>query len=105
MNVLKAVQEVEDTYRLGVYLRVPDSKQQEIISHFSSEPQRKKQLIKYWMERDLLASWRALIVSLDEMREKKAADAIRHLAEPVTGRTDIVYAQCIYSGSVKASML
>ena len=104
MNVLKAVQEVENTDRLGSYLNIPDSKRQEISIHFSSEPQQKKQLIKYWMERDPLASWRTLIVSLDGMREKKAADAIRHLAEPVTGRTDIVY---VSRGSVQkhAAML
>ena len=85
MNVLRAVQEVEDTDGLGVWLCVPRSKQGEIYSQFSSVPQRKKQIIKYWMETDPLASWRSVIVVLDWMGEKKAADAIRHMAEPVTG--------------------
>ena len=85
MNVLRAVQEVEDTDHLGDWLRVPLSKQKEINSQFSSVPQRRKQMIKYWMETDPLASWRSVIVTLDGMGEKKAADAIRHMAEPVTG--------------------
>ena len=90
MNVLRAVQEV-DTDRLRAWLRVPESKREEIDSQFSSVPQQRKQMIKYWMETDPLASWRSLIVALDwivtldGMRAKKAPDAIRHMAEPVTG--------------------
>ena len=89
MNVLRAVQEVEYTDHLGICLSVPLSKREEINSQFSSVPHKKKQMIKYWMETDPLASWRRVIVALDGMREKKAADAIRHMAEPVTGT-------CIY---------
>ena len=90
MNVLRAIQEVENTddlgyWLLGGYLSVPESKREEIDSQFSSVPQRRKQIIKYWMETDPLASWRRVIVALDGMGEKKAADAIRHMAEPVTG--------------------
>ena len=85
INVLKAVQEVEDTNSLGIYLRVPESKQQEIFAQFSSVPQQRKSLIQYWMERDPEASWRGLIVALDDMEEKTVADKLRHLAEPVTG--------------------
>ena len=85
MNVLRAVQEVENADLLGYYLNVPESKRKEIDSQFSNVPQRRKQMIKYWMETDPLASWRSVIVTLDEMGEKKAADAIRHMAEPVTG--------------------
>ena len=84
MNVLRAVQEV-DTDRLGLCLSVPQSKREEINSQFLSVPQRRKQMIKYWMETDPLASWRSVIVALDWKGEKKAADAIRHMAEPVTG--------------------
>ena len=91
MNVLRAVEEVEDINGLGICLNVPVLKRQEIYSQFSSRSQQKKLFIKYWIERDPVASWRGLIVALDEMREKKAADAIRHLAEPVTGRTCTLY--------------
>ena len=85
-NVQKAVQDVKDTDRLGYWLGVPDSKRHEIESQFQSVPQRVKAYINYFMEHDPVASWRAVIVALDVMREKKAADAIRHLAEPVTSR-------------------
>ena len=85
MNVLKAVQEVEDTDKLGRYLRVPESKRQDIFAQFSSVPQQRKSLIQYWMEQDPEASWRGLILALDKMKEKTVADKLRHLAEPVTG--------------------
>ena len=85
-NVQRAVREVEDTYRLGRYLGVPDSKRDEIKSQFSSVPQQVKAYINYFIEHDPAASWRAVISALDGLGEKKAADAIRHLAEPVTGR-------------------
>ena len=91
MNVLRAVREVESTndlerYGLGDRLRVPESKRREIASQFSSVPQRRKALINYFIDHDPVASWRAVIVVLDAMREKRVADELRYLAEPVTGR-------------------
>ena len=85
-NVQRAVREVKNTDRLGICLGVPPLKRDEIKKQFSSVPQRVKAYINYFMEHDPVASWRAVIVALDEMGEKEAADAIRHLAEPVTGR-------------------
>ena len=85
-NVQRAVREVKDTDSLGLWLGVPASKRAEIKKQFSSVPQQVKAYINYFMEHDPVASWRAIIVALDAMEEKKAADAIRHLAEPVTGR-------------------
>ena len=85
MNVLKAVQEVKDTDRLGDCLHIPESKRQEVYGWFSSVAEQRKSLIQYWMERDPEASWRGLIVALDRMREKTVANKLRHLAEPVTG--------------------
>jgi hypothetical protein len=85
-NVQRAVREVKDTDSLGAYLGVPGLKRYEIKRQFSSVPQQVKAYINYFMEHDPVASWRAVIVALDRMREKEAADAIRHLAEPVTGR-------------------
>ena len=88
-NVQRAVREVKDTAkntdRLGIYLGVPTLKRDEIKRQFSSVPQQVKAYINYFMEHDPVASWRAVIVALDKMREE-AADAIRHLAEPITGR-------------------
>ena len=71
-NVQQAVQEVKDTNNLAACLCVPES--------------RRGAYIKYFIENDPVASWRAVMVALDGMGEKEAADAIRHLAEPVTGR-------------------
>ena len=85
-NVLRAVREVKDTDELAHCLALPDSKRDEIKRQFSSVPQQVKAYINYFMEHDPEASWREVIITLDWMREKEAADAIRHLAEPVTGR-------------------
>ena len=88
-NVLRAVWTVKNTDGLGICLGVPLSKQAEINRQFSSDPQQvKKAYINYFMDHDPLASWRRVIVYLDDMREKESADNIRHLAERVTGRAD-----------------
>ena len=87
-NVLRAVWEVENDEVLGSWLGVPPSKRDEIKSQFSSDPQeRKKAYINYAMDHDPAASWRSVIVALDEMGEKEAAYKIRGLAEPVTGKS------------------
>ena len=85
-NVQKAVKEVKNTDRLGLHLGVPYLKREEIKRRFSTVAQQVKAYIKYFMDHNPEASWRAVIVALDGMGEKKAADAIRHLAEPLTGR-------------------
>ena len=81
-NVQKAVERVE---RVWGELRVPYSKRDEIHRQFSRLPQQKQALIRYWKGRNPRASWRSLIVILDTMKEKRAADDIRHLAEPLSG--------------------
>ena len=87
-NVLRAVWEVEDAEWLGYCLVVPQSKQDEIKRQFSSDSQkRKKAYINFVMDHDPAASWRSVIVALDGMGEKEAADKIRCLAEPVTGKS------------------
>ena len=87
-NVLRAVWEVKDAEGLGFWLCVPQSKGYEIERQFSSDPQkRKKAYINYAMDHDPAASWRSVIVALDVMGEKEAADKIRGLAEPVTGKS------------------
>ena len=86
MNVLRAVREVENTDDLGYWLGVPESKRREIASQFSSVPQQRKALINYFIDHDPVASWRAVIVALEHMGEKRVADELRYLAEPVTGR-------------------
>ena len=86
MNVLRAVREVESTDLLGIWLHIPESKRREIQGQFSSVPQQRKALINYFIDHDPVASWRAVIVALEWMEEKRVADELRYLAEPVTGR-------------------
>ena len=89
MNVLRAVREVKDTDRVGLYLGVPGSKRREIKRQFSSEAQQRKAYINYFIEHDPEASWKSVICALDRMDEPdsvEAADNIRHLAEAVPGR-------------------
>ena len=85
-NVRRAVWNVRYTDRLGHYLCVPRRRREEIKSQFRGDGgQRVKKYVDYFMDHDPLASWRRVIVSLDDMSEKEAADKIRHLAEAVRG--------------------
>ena len=85
-NVRRAVWNVRDTDNLGICLRVPGRRREEIKSQFRGDRgQWVKKYVDYFMDHDPLASWRRVIVSLDRMEEKEAADKIRHLAEAVTG--------------------
>ena len=94
-NVQRAVQEVEDTDTMASYLRVPDSVRDEIKKQFRGVAQQVKAYIDYFMEHDPLASWRAVITVLDMLGETRAADAICHLAEPVTGA---IWQEVLYKG-------
>ena len=77
---------MRSTDSLGFYLCVPERRREEIKSQFRGDGgQWVKKYVDYFMDHDPLASWRRVIVSLDEMREKEAAAKIRHLAEAVTG--------------------
>ena len=85
-NVRRAVWNVKDTYDLAIYLGVPEWRREEIESQFREDGgQWVKKYVDYFMDHDPLASWRRVIVSLDVIEEKEAADKIRHLAEAVTG--------------------
>ena len=91
-NVQKAVERVKRVwcryvgdFGLASRLSVPSSKKDEIQRKFSHLPQQKQALIKYWKDRNPMASWRSLIATLDEIEEKRVADDIRHLAEPLSG--------------------
>ena len=70
-NVQRAVRQVKDTDQLGYWLGVPRTRRQR---QFSSVPQRVKAYINYFMDHDPLASWRSVIVALDVIGEKEAAD-------------------------------
>ena len=95
-NVQRAVREVKNIDELGRWLGVPMTKRNAIKRRFSGVPQQLKAYINYFMEHDPVASWRAVIVALDAIGEKEAADAIRHLAEPVTGRASTCSVKDVY---------
>ena len=85
-NVRRAVWNVRSTDFLGDCLCVPERRREEIQSQFRGDGgQEVKKFVDYFMDHDPLASWRRVIVSLDAIREKEAADKIRHLAEAVRG--------------------
>ena len=90
-NVMGAVEQVSrqwserGVWELADFLRVPQSKQDEIKQNFPDELEQKKQMISYWINTDPLAGWRRLITVLDGMRETQLADLIRSNAEPLTG--------------------
>ena len=87
-NVQTAVRDVRHTDWLGTYLCVPERRQSEIDSQFRGNVgQKKKKLVDYFMDHDPLASWRQVIVVLDQLKwhGEKGVDMIRHLAETVTG--------------------
>ena len=77
---------MRDTGRLGIYLCVPKMKRWIIERQFSSSlRQLVEKYVVYFMDYDPLASWRRVIVCLEAIEEKEAADKIRHLAEAVRG--------------------
>ena len=86
-NVQRAVRNVRYTDDLGLYLGVPRRRQFEIQRQFRGDEGRwVEEYVTYFMNHDPLASWRQVIVVLDQMYgEEEAADKIRHLAESVTG--------------------
>ena len=85
-NVQTAVRDVRWTDDLGDCLYVPRRRLSEIDSQFSgNDEQVKKKYVDYFMDHDPLASWRRVVVVLDFIGEKEAAEKIRHLAEAVTG--------------------
>ena len=86
-NVQTAVRDVRETDYLGVWLCVPVRRRREIDSQFrGNDGQVKKKYVDYFMDHDPLASWRRVIVVLDELKRWGGEpEKIRHLAEAVTG--------------------
>ena len=70
---------------LAYWLRISQSKQDEIKCNFPDELEQKKQMMSYWINTDPLAGWRRLITALDWIGETQLADLIRSNAEPLTG--------------------
>ena len=79
-------------------LFISDAKLDAIKSEFSTDKERLRALIQYWLLRDPYASWRRLIIKLDIISDAfgitatakaaaaAAANSIRNYAEKLTGQ-------------------
>ena len=77
------LRDVKLTDNLGS--KLSDRRVREIESQFRGYLQQLKGYVDYFMDHDPLASWRQVIVGLDEAGEKEGAEKIRYLAEALTG--------------------
>ena len=74
----------------GVYVEpgilcLPASQQHKIEAEYSTEDQRKNGAVQLWLVSDPYASWRRLIIQLDEYEEHAVAKQIHRYAEKLTG--------------------
>ena len=67
--------------------KIPRAKYDEIEAdqQLSNTKERKKAVIRFWLEHDPAPSWRRLIVGLDEIQAHEVAEKIRKYAEPLRG--------------------
>ena len=68
-------------------LCLSDSQRHKIESEYSTEDQRKKAAVQFWLTSDAFASWRRLITQLDLFEEHVVAKQIHCYAEKLTGMT------------------
>ena len=73
-------------------LDIPSAKVDELKAAHHSTDQQEAAVVRYWLLRDPLASWRRIIYQLDELVDYSGyghysdiADRIRHYAEELTG--------------------
>ena len=67
-------------------LHLPVSKCDEISSQCSTDEERTAALVREWLLRDPLASWRRIIDNLYNWRYDTQGDSIVHYAEELTGK-------------------
>ena len=66
-------------------LRIPAAQLAELQSAHHSTDEQEAAVVRYWLLRDPLASWRRIIYQLDNFGYGHYADRIRHYAEELTG--------------------
>ena len=78
---------------VGLMLIIPGTKLAAIKGEFSTEKERLRAVVMYWLLRDPLASWRRLILQLDHYssyyqysRLRALANSIRNYAEKLRGK-------------------
>ena len=69
----------------GNVLGIPSAKFTELKSAHRSTDEQRAAIVRYWLLRDPLASWRQIIYRLDRWYFNNLADRIRHYAEELTG--------------------
>ena len=82
---------------VGARLYVPDAVMDLIASECTSGSECLRKALRYWIQRDPLASWRQLIVRLDNSGVAgliRVADDVRSLAEELTGQCYSAVPQC-----------
>ena len=85
MENVATILEQLSLYDVRAILFIPDAKLDAIESEFTTDKERLRALIQYWLLRDPYASWRRLIIRLD-VWEAAAANSIRNYAEKLTGQ-------------------
>ena len=91
MENVATILEQLSLYDVRYMLYIPRAKLAAIKSEFSTDKERLRALIQYWLLRDPYTSWRRLIIRLDYRSEYSevataAAISIRNYAEKLTGQ-------------------
>ena len=82
---------------VGDRLCVPSAVLDLIASECTSDSECLRKALRYWIQRDPLASWRRLIWRLDRSGDadvRRVADGVRSLAEELTGQCYSAVPQC-----------
>ena len=66
-------------------LRIPLSKLSEIEGEYRSDEECEVAVIRYWILRDPFASWRRIIVRLEDRERHDHAITLHHYSEELTG--------------------
>ena len=77
--------EVKSWIGVGIWLDVPDSKQEEISQQSSTEREKSLALGDYWVNTDPNASWERLAGALYEYGEEKALTVMKQHLEQQKG--------------------
>ena len=87
-NICKELQ-AEGVYThiggLGIWLCVPDHKLREIAQQHTTQANRTRATIAYWLSLDPTPSWRRVVLALEGSNKHKAAERVKPYVEPLTG--------------------
>ena len=84
-NILRDLHGV-NLHRLGSVLSVPDHKRAEIKQQHSTQTNRMRAIIEYWLSVDPAPSWRKLLFTLEYCGLCQAEDKVKPHVEPLIGK-------------------